>query len=148
MIRSATKHDVPQLLQLMKQLAVFEGYAERFSVTEQALLERGFNNRNAEFSAFVNEEGGLLNGYAITYIVPFTYDLLPTVVLKELFVAARSRNKGVGHALFTAVQQHARIIGARLLRWQVLPTNSAAMQFYQKHGGNIDSDWQHWVLEL
>jgi GNAT superfamily N-acetyltransferase len=133
----------------MHQLAIFEGYADRFSVTEQALLERGFAiDHKPEFAAIVAADNDLLVGYAVTYIVPFTFDLRPTLILKELFVSESVRGSGIGRSLLAAVLEQARGIGARLLRWQVLPNNEPAMRLYRSIGAGNDTAWQHWVLEL
>ena len=84
----------------------------------------------------------------MTYLIPFTFDLRPTLVLKEFFVAAGHRNSGIGHKLYEAVIDHGRRRGVRLLRWQVLPSNEGAIRFYKSFGGRIDADWDNWVLEL
>ena len=43
MIRRALASDAPQLLSLMRGLARFEGYDDRFAVTVDDLIERGFS---------------------------------------------------------------------------------------------------------
>lgn len=148
-IRDATVEDIPKLLHLMRQLAVFESYAARFRITEEALLERGFApDRAPEFSAILGVIDNVPVGYAVTYTIPFTFDLRPTVVLKELFVESHCRNTGMGSALMTAVIERARSMNARLLRWQVLPGNDNAKMFYTKFGGDKDREWDEWVMEL
>lgn len=149
-IRPARAGDVPQLLRLMQELAVFEGYRDRFVVTESDLLQRGFSaDRDPQFHVFVAaDENDGLRGYALTYFIPFTFDLRPTLVLKEFLVDAKHRGEGLGHALYSAVIEHGRRAGARLLRWGVLPQNQRAIQFYRSFAGKPDSDWESWVLEL
>ena len=149
-VRPARASDVPQLLALMHALAEFEGYRDRFAVTETDLVERGFAaQREPQFQAWVAANASdQLVGYALTYLIPFTFDLRPTMVLKELFVAAEHRSSGVGRELYTAVLDHGRAVGARLLRWQVLPGNEAAIRFYRSFGATIDAAWDNWVLEL
>lgn len=149
-VRAALAHDVPQLLRLMHGLAEFEGYRDRFAVTETDLIERGFSReREPQFHVLVAADaGGGLCGYALTYFIPFTFDLRPTLVLKEFFVDAAQRGGGVGRKLFAAVLDFGRQSNVRLLRWQVLPTNESAKRFYRSFGGGIDADWDNWVLEL
>ncbi|MBM0108082.1 GNAT family N-acetyltransferase [Steroidobacter sp. S1-65] len=149
MIRPALASDAPQLLSLMRGLARFEGYDDRFAVTVEALLERGFAaERPPEFTAWVAELDGSLVGYAVIYVIPYTFDLRPTVVLKELFIDEAARGRNFGHGLMNAVVEHARSLNARLLRWQVLPDNTAARNFYRQHGGAVDSDWENWCIDL
>jgi len=148
-IRLATAADAPRLFDLMRKLAAFEGYAERFAVTVKELHERGFaTEQPKEFVAWIAERDGEPSGYAVAYVVPFTFDLRPTVVVKELFVEACARGDGCGSRLFAAIARFARSIDARLLRWQVLPDNVAAKRFYARVGGRADAAWESWVLDL
>lgn len=149
MIRRAVASDASQLLSLMRGLARFEGYDDRFAVTVEALLERGFSpERPPELTAWVAELDGALVGYAVIYVIPYTFDLRPTVVLKELFIDERARGQNFGHGLMSAVIEHARTLNARLIRWQVLPDNVAAKNFYRQHGAGVDADWENWFIEL
>ena len=149
MIRRAVAADAPQLLMLMRQLAEFEGYDDRFAVTVDALLERGFSpQRTPEFIAWVAELEGKLVGYAVIYVVPFTFDLRPTLVLKELFIDTTARGRHFGAGLMHAVIEHGRSLDARLVRWQVLPSNESAKSFYRRHGAQADADWENWYLDL
>jgi GNAT superfamily N-acetyltransferase len=149
MIRRAVAADAPQLLSLMRGLARFEGYDDRFAVTVETLLERGFSaDRPPEFTAWVAELDGVLVGYAVIYVIPYTFDLRPTVVLKELFIDESARGRNFGHGLMNEVIEHARTLNARLIRWQVLPDNAAAKNFYRQHGAAVDADWENWFIEL
>jgi ribosomal protein S18 acetylase RimI-like enzyme len=149
MIRRAIAADAPQLLSLMRGLAQFEGYDDRFAVTVDALLERGFSpQRPPEFLSWVAEIDGKLLGYAVIYVIPFTFDLRPTLVLKELFIDSTARGRNLGHGLMQAVIEHGRSVNARLIRWQVLPDNQPAKGFYRQHGARADADWENWFLDL
>jgi GNAT superfamily N-acetyltransferase len=149
-VRSAGPADARQLLALMCQLARFEGYAANFAVTERDLVERGLGPvASPQFTAFVAEDAdGALRGYAVVYAIPFTYDLRPTLVLKELFVDAQRRGTGAGTALMAAVIEHARTTGCGRLKWDVLPDNERAKAFYRRFGGGPDAAWEHWILRL
>ena len=149
MIRHAQASDAPQLLQLMLGLARFEGYADRFALTVEALLERGFSaDRPPEFLAWVAEDQGRLVGHAVVYVIPFTFDLRPTVVMKELFIESAARGRNFGHELMRAVIDYAASIDARLIRWQVLPDNEPARNFYRQLGARTDPDWENWFMDL
>ena len=149
MIRRALAADAPQLLSLMRGLARFEGYDDRFAVTVDTLIERGFSPpRPPEFTAWVAELEGALVGYAVVYVIPFTFDLRPTVVLKELFIGDAARGRGFGRQLMSAVLEFARSIDGRMIRWQVLPTNEPAKNFYRQHGAQADADWENWFIDL
>jgi ribosomal protein S18 acetylase RimI-like enzyme len=149
MIRRAVAADAPQLLSLMRGLAQFEGYDDRFAVTVETLLERGLSSqRPPEFFAWVAETNGKLVGYAVIYVIPFTFDLRPTLVLKELFVDSAARGRNFGQGLMQAVIEHGRSVNARLIRWQVLPSNEPAKAFYRQYAARVDADWENWFLDL
>ena len=86
-----------------------------------------------------------LLGYAVTVATPFTYDLTPTVTLKELFVRRASRSRGIGEALFRAVASQALETGAGRLKWDVLAGNLRAESFYRALGGRRVRKWIPYV---
>jgi len=149
-VRRAGPADAQPLLELMHELARFEGYAEHFKVTAADLLARGLAPAAApEFVAFVAERaaGGLL-GYAVVVETAFTFDLRPTLTLKELYVHEDARGTGAGSALFAQVLAHGRARGAGRLKWDVLPANEPARAFYRRQGGAPDPDWERWLMAL
>jgi ribosomal protein S18 acetylase RimI-like enzyme/ketosteroid isomerase-like protein len=148
--RYADAKDVIPLLALMRQLAVFEGYVGQFKVTEMDLLARGLAHKStAQFTAIVAQSDlGELWGYAVVYAIPFTFDLAPTLVIKELLVAESARGAGVGNSLMEFVVAHARESHCRLVKWDVLPSNTAAKAFYTKWGGAQNAAWENWMLSV
>lgn len=146
-IRRFDQRDVPALLGMMRALAAFEGYIDDFKVSETELISQGLCD-NPTFSALVAEQGNNLLGYAVFYSIPFTYDLRPTVIMKELYVTHAARGQGVGEALFQMVKTESKKLGAARLQWLVLPSNDPAKRFYQAQGGGPDHDWEHWRLAL
>ncbi|MFZ6709903.1 GNAT family N-acetyltransferase [Undibacterium sp. TC9W] len=148
-VRPALASDATALLQLMRELAAFEGYHAEFSVTADDLLERGLDTERSQFRAYVAAAPtGALLGYAILVEVAFTYDLRPDWRLKELYVSATARQLGIGKALMETVIADARQHGCGRLKWDVLPDNSNAKQFYRQLGGEQVRDWEAWVLQL
>jgi len=149
-IRKATERDAVGLLGLMKELALFEHYLDGFDVTESELIERGLREQsNPQFTAFVatNEQGQFL-AYAVVYLVPFTFDLHPDLVLKELYVKNDARGLGIGQALFAAVNAYAVAQGCKRIKWTVLPDNESAKLFYRGVGGMPDAEWEGWNKKI
>ncbi|MEE9101986.1 MULTISPECIES: GNAT family N-acetyltransferase [Pseudomonas] len=138
-IRAARPEDVPTLLELMRELAAFEGYIDEFAVDADALRIRAFGPA-AQCQVFV-AESDTLQGYAVALSIPFTYDLRPTVRLKELYVVENGRNRGIGERLMQCVASWARDQGAGRLLWDVLAGNDAAGRFYGRLGGRRERKW-------
>ncbi len=139
-VREARAEDVPALLPLMRELARFEDYLKDFAVDEAQLLARAFG-REPQCRVFVAEAAGTLLGYAVALEIAFTYDLRPSVLLKELFVAAPARSLGIGERLLAAVARFALAHGAGRMKWDVLAGNADAERFYQRLGGRPDGKW-------
>lgn len=139
-IRPATLVDLPTVLQLMQQLAAFEGYLADFRVTVADLVARGFTDI-PQFDLLVADNDQHLCGYAVLVYQPFSYDLTVVATLKELYVETSHRGSGIGQALFQAAVQTARNKGAKRLNWLVLKDNVPARQFYQQQGGHPSRDW-------
>lgn len=140
LIRQACVADVPQLLELMRELATFEDYLADFAVDENALLQRAFGP-TAQCQVFVAESEAALLGYAVALLIPFTYDLRPTVRLKELYVCPGQRSQGLGQRLLAELASWAVRQGAGRLHWDVLAGNSQAEAFYQRLGGRPVEKW-------
>ncbi|WP_426076220.1 GNAT family N-acetyltransferase [Janthinobacterium sp. PSPC3-1] len=149
-VRRAGVGDATALIGLMRALARFEGYLDQFRVTETDLLERGLDQGpRQEFTALVADDGsGGLLGYAVVCSLPFTYDLLPNLLLKELYVDETSRGLGIGRALMTAVMAEGRARGCARLKWDVLKGNTRAQAFYRSLGGAPDGGWEGWIRQL
>jgi diamine N-acetyltransferase len=147
-VRLARPDDADALIGMMRALAVFEGYLPRFRVTADDLRARAFGP-DAQCGILVaqGDDGGLA-GYAVWLVQPFTYDLRPTVILKELFVDTAYRRDGIASHLLARLRCEAERIGAGQIRWLVLPSNDAAKRLYRRFGGSQDTDWEHWRMAL
>lgn len=146
-VRPFEHRDVTEVLSLIRELAVYERYIDQFRVTESDIIESGLGDSPC-FGVFVAEMDGDIIGIAVHYKVPWTYDLKPVLVLKELFVSKHARALGAGRALLTQIEKHALAIDASRVVWTVLTDNVAAKQFYVKAGSQKDAVWELWGLEL
>ncbi|MFZ6734517.1 GNAT family N-acetyltransferase [Undibacterium sp. Ji42W] len=148
-VRYAEAADASALLAMMRELAKFEGYLKSFRVQEQDLLAGGLGEEATQFHALLAfSADGVLLGYAVLVEIAFTFDLRADCRLKELYVSPAARRLGVGAALMQAVLMHARSRGCGRLKWDVLPGNENARQFYRCYGGKPDTDWEAWILPL
>ena len=147
-VRAFAEPDIPELLELMKGLARFEGYIDDFRVSEEDLRVHGLGP-SPRFEAFVadtDKPEGLL-GMAVVFCIPWTYDLRPTLILKELFVRDDARGRGVGRLLLERVASRARELDCPRLQWTVLDTNEPAKRFYVAAGATTGGVWELWALD-
>lgn len=143
-VRTAQPEDAEAVLTLMQALAEFEGYSAEFRVTLDELVQRCFVRH--DFQVLVADCGGELLGMLVYYEQPFTYDLKPWFVIKELYVRDSSRGTGVGRMLMKSVARHCHLQGGSRLRWEVLTDNLAAQRFYGSLGAQPNAGWQTWQL--
>jgi GNAT superfamily N-acetyltransferase len=145
-VRKAIEADVPNLLPLMCDLAEFERYADDFAVNEEVLREQGFRHSPPDFHCLIAEERGELVGLLVYYFVAFTYRAKPNLIIKELYVPGRHRSRGIGKLLIKAVAREAEKAGCGMIKWWVAKWNERGIEFYERLGAKIDSDWHEFQL--
>lgn len=138
-VRKATKADMPAVLELIKELAVFENEPDAVNMTVQTLEEEGFG-ADSLFHCFVAETRDGIQGMALVYYRFSTWKGR-TLHLEDLIVRENKRGTGLGSALFRKVIEFARKEGLKRAEWVVLDWNQNAIDFYQRSGANILKDW-------
>ena len=66
----------------------------------------------------------------------------PTLHLEDLIVTKKMKGKGIGSKLYKAFLKYAHELGVERVEWTVLDWNLAAIDFYQKSGAKVLSDWR------
>jgi GNAT superfamily N-acetyltransferase len=138
-IRDATKEDMPQALELIKELAVFEKEENAVEVTVQDLQNDGFGDLPA-FTCFVAELNNKVEGIALVYKRYSTWKG-PILHLEDLVVSQKMRGIGMGSALLDEVVKFAFSLGAKRINWEVLDWNEKAINLYEKKGAKVLRDW-------
>lgn len=139
-IRKGTKEDMSAVLALIQELAILEKEPDAVVVTVADLERDGFGS-NPLFETFVAEHNGEIIGMALFYYRYSTWKG-KTIHLEDLIVKESYRGTGAGSALYTAVMQHAKAQGLRRVEWAVLDWNKPAVNFYEKTGAKVFSDWR------
>jgi GNAT superfamily N-acetyltransferase len=138
-IRDATKEDMPQALELIKELAIFEKEENAVEVTVQDLQNDGFGDLPA-FTCFVAELNNKVEGIALVYKRYSTWKG-PILHLEDLVVSQKMRGLGMGSALLDEVVKFAFSLGAKRINWEVLDWNEKAINLYEKKGAKVLRDW-------
>ncbi len=138
-IRYATPEDMPSVLSLIKELAVFEKEPDAVDVTVDVLLEEGFGD-NPKFTCFVAEMDQEIVGMALVYYRFSTWKG-KALHLEDLVVREEMRGKGIGEALYRRVMEFALEQDAKRVNWVVLDWNKGAVKFYERSGAEIDKRW-------
>lgn len=143
-IRKAVKGDMPKVLELIKELAVFEKEPSAVEVTVAELEEEGFG-KSPLFTCFVAEVEQRVVGMAIVYFRFSTWKGR-TVHLEDLIVNEAFRGKGIGKQLYNHVLAYAKSQGVKRAEWIVLHWNKGAVALYEKSGAVFHKDW--WLVEM
>jgi len=129
---------MPQVLELIKELAVFEEEPNAVDITITDLEIEGFDNNL--FTCFVAENEKEIVGMALVYFRFSTWKGR-TVHLEDLIVKKQYRSEGIGTLLYSQVVQYAKLQGVKRVEWVVLDWNQNAINFYEKSGATLLKDW-------
>ena len=145
-IRPGKKSDIPQVFELIKELAEFEKALDKVSNTVEKLEEDGFGP-NPVYELFVAEIENKIVGIALTYY-RFSTWRGKVMYLEDLIVKEHMRRKGIGKKLFDMVLDHAKVTRCVGLSLQVLDWNDLGINFYKKYNMEFDDEWINCYLEF
>ncbi|MCF1713932.1 GNAT family N-acetyltransferase [Flavihumibacter sp. RY-1] len=138
-IRRAVESDCPRLLELINELALYEKAPEEVTVTLEHFTKSGFGDQPVWW-AFVAEENGVVQGFALYYIRYSTWKG-QRMYLEDILVTEAMRGKGVGKLLFDRLIEEAKEKGLNGIVWQVLEWNEPAINFYKKYNATFGHEW-------
>ena len=145
-IRPGKKSDIPQVFELIKELAEYEKALDKVSNTVEKLEEDGFGP-NPVYELFVAEIENNIVGIALTYY-RFSTWRGKVMYLEDLIVREHMRRKGIGKKLFDMVLDHAKVSSCVGLSLQVLDWNDLGINFYKKYNMEFDDEWINCYLEF
>ena len=145
-IRQARPADVPVLLELVHELAVYEKEPDAVEATEQMLADALFGTTPVA-SCHVAEIDGEVVGFALWYVTFSTWKGRPGLWLEDLFVRPAARGSGLGKALLQALAQVCVERDYARFEWWVLDWNVDAQGFYRSLGARPEDEWTVWRLD-
>ncbi len=138
-IRKALKEDCLRILELVRELALYEKAPDEVTVTLEHFQESGFG-KNPVWWAFVAEVEGKVEGFALYYIRFSTWKG-QRMYLEDFYVTEETRSNGLGKLLFDRLIIEAKEKKLTGIVWQVLDWNEPAINFYKKYNASFDSGW-------
>ena len=139
-IRNASDHDIPLILEFIRELAEYERAPEQAVATEEDMRRDGFVG-NPKFRVLIAEWESQPAGFALFLYHYSTWMGRPTLFLEDLFVRPRFRGKGIGKALLLHLAKAAVDEGCGRFEWQVLDWNAPAIEFYRSLGAKVMKEW-------
>lgn len=138
-IRKAIKKDIPVIIDLIKELALYEKAPQEVTITAKQLEEDGFGEAPLFWILLAENEDEVL-GMSFYYIRYSTWKG-KCLYLEDIVVKEAHRRGGIGKKLFDATVAEAKEMNAALMCWQVLDWNAPAIAFYKKYNANFDDEW-------
>jgi len=140
-IREGKIEDLPRVLELVKELALYEKAPEQVTNTLEMMQKDGFGP-NPIFGLFVavKEATQEIIGISIFYYRYSTWKG-KRLYLEDIVVTESERGHGAGKLLFDRTMLKCLEDSCTGMMWQVLDWNTPAINFYQKYGAELDSGW-------
>ena len=139
-IRTATRPDIPTILQLIRDLATYERAPKEVTATEEELRDVLFGEKPAAEVLLAFASGAPV-GFAVFFHNFSTWLGRRGLYLEDLFVKPEERGKGYGRALLVQLGKIARDRGCGRMEWAVLDWNQPAIDFYRRLGAKPMDEW-------
>jgi GNAT superfamily N-acetyltransferase len=129
-IRKGSIEDMGAVLELIKELAVFEKEPEAVIISLKDLQRDGFS------------ENPLFKTFVALYYYRYSTWKGRTIHLEDLVVRENKRGTGAGFALYSEIIKQGKKDNVKRIEWNVLDWNINAVKFYEKSGAKILDDWK------
>jgi GNAT superfamily N-acetyltransferase len=139
-IVSPTPNDVPLILSLFRDLAIYEKLEDIFVVDEATLTHSLFGPKPAA-EVRLAFEGDTPVGYMVFFENFSTFLGRAGIYLEDLFVKPEFRGSGYGKALLSELARIAVERGCKRLEWTVLNWNKLAIDFYKSIDAEPMDEW-------
>lgn len=147
-IRVAAPGDESLLVELIRELAVYERLSEEVRATPALLAESLFANPSAPAAeAVIAEWDGSPAAFALYFYNFSTFLGRPGLYLEDLYVRETCRGRGIGKALLVYLARRALARDCGRMEWSVLDWNEPAIDFYRKLGAKPMSEWTLYRLD-
>ena len=137
-IRKGLKNDLPQVLNLVKELAIYEKAPLEVTVTIDDMERDGFGN-NPIFKFFVAEADNKIVGISLYYIKYSTWKG-KCVFLEDIIVNEPFRKFGIGKKLFDEV--------VLIFYLFFIVSRNGVIRFTECHSNKIDHFTEKWPLNI
>lgn len=145
-LRKGEKNDIPQVFDLIKELAIYENGLDQVVNSIEKMEEDGFG-KNPIYEFIVAEENDKIIGTAIYYYRYSTWKG-KRLWLEDLIVNESKRGSGTGKLLFDEMLKIAKNTNCTGMMWQVLDWNDPAINFYKKYNSQFDGEWINCNIDL
>lgn len=141
-IETASEKDIPAIIELMREFAGYENLLEYLEITEEKLFEATFSkNGFVECLIAFGDEKPV--AYALYYLSFASFRGQFSIYLEDIYITENYRKHGLGEMMLKQIARIGKKNGAVRMDFQVLEWNAPAINFYKKHGAEMDESERH-----
>ena len=139
-IRPAAAHELPLVLEFIRELAAYERLEHEVEATTADLAAALCGPRPYAEVVFACLDGTPV-GFALFFHTFSTFVGKPGIYLEDLFVRPQARGRGIGRHLLAWLARTTLERGCARLDWQVLDWNAPSIAFYRSVGAEAQDEW-------
>ena len=139
-IRRAVKEDGRAIMQLIKELALYEKAPEEVTIDFDHFIESGFGEKPVWWAFVAETAEKQVIGFALYYIRFSTWKG-QRLYLEDIVVNEKYRGQSVGSLLLDRLIVEAKEKKFTGMMWQVLDWNEPAINFYNKYDASLEEGW-------
>lgn len=136
--RRAEPGDAGKIMELLRELAEFEGVADNFKITQDTLRQWLETKALEGVLAFCADEPA---GLATFYTTRSTFRGKVGLYIEDLYVRDKFRRRGIGSNLMDMILMIASERDACRVSWQCLDWNTVGLDFYLGRGAKLVEEW-------
>ena len=139
--RRARDGDAARLLELIRELALFEELAPPDSAAADRLMTDIFGPA-PRLEAYMGGFDKAAVAYALVLETYSSFLARPTLYLEDLYVQPEYRSRGLGEVMVRRLAAEAVSRGCGRMEWVVLDWNEGAQRFYRRTGAEMMDGWR------
>ncbi|TQR34677.1 N-acetyltransferase [Campylobacter sp. MIT 99-7217] len=145
-IQELEKKDLPKMLEMVRELAIYEEMEDVLSASKQDYEENLFENKFAK--ALLLTYKGEAVGYAIYFYTFSSFLGHGGLYLEDLYIRENFRKKGFAKAVFRYLAQICKEKKLKRLEWVCLHSNDLGIGFYERlNAENMSKIWRTYRLD-
>lgn len=143
-LRPAIPEDIPQIINLMRDMAEFEQLLDQFDATESAVFDNLFGAEPAAKALVITptHQPEQLVAYIFWFHNYSTFKAKRGLYLEDIYIDPAHRNQGLGGFALKYLAQKAIELDCARFEWVVLDWNQNAIDFYEHHGATVLPEWR------
>ena len=139
-VTAVTASELPELLELIRELARFEHLEQEVEATVESLKDAFFGSQAAA-GGLLARRGEELVGYAIYFFTFSSFVGRRGIWLDDVYVRPKFRRQGLGRGLIEAVARIGVERNCGRFEWTALNWNKEALDFYEQLGARALDEW-------